>query len=277
MAMVINTNMASLNAQRHLSGSQSRLAKSMERLATGKRINSGQDDAAGLGISTRLGGKIRALNQSVRNANDGVSMAKAGDGALAEVANMLERMRELVNQKGDGALSANDLSAITLEMSSLGQEIRSIATNTKFNDKALLSGDAVTTGYTFTVGENASDEYTVKITGFRDKISGAAPTTPVLSTQFLGGAASASTVENAIDAISKARGEFGKAITVLESRAANSAALSENLSAARSQILDADIAAETAEMTKANVLQQAGVSILAQANQSPQVVLSLLQ
>lgn len=273
MAMVINTNMASLNAQRHLSGSQSRLAKSMERLATGKRINSGQDDAAGLGISTRLGGKIRALNQSVRNANDGVSMAKAGDGALAEVANMLERMRELVNQKGDGALSANDLSAITLEMSSLGQEIRSIATNTKFNDKLLLSGDAVTTGYTFTVGENASDNYTVKITSFRAKISGTAPT----ANTFLGGAASAGTVETAIDAISKARGEFGKAITVLESRAANSAALSENLSAARSQILDADIAAETAEMTKANVLQQAGVSILAQANQSPQVVLSLLQ
>jgi flagellin len=269
--MVINTNMASLNAQRHLSGSQSKLAKSMERLATGKRINSGQDDAAGLGISTRLGGKIRALNQSVRNANDGVSMAKAGDGALAEVSNMLERMRELVNQKGDGALSANDLSAITLEMSSLGAEIRNIASNTKFNDKALLSGAAVVAGYTFTVGENADDDYTLKITGFSNKIAAGG------TSDKLGGAASAGTIEGAIDAVSKARGEFGKAITVLESRAANSAALSENLSAARSQILDADIAAETAEMTKANVLQQAGVSILAQANQSPQTVLSLLQ
>ena len=267
MAMVINTNMASLNAQRHLSGSQSKLAKSMERLATGKRINSGQDDAAGLGISTRLGGKIRALNQSVRNANDGVSMAKAGDGALAEVANMLERMRELVNQKGDGALSANDLSAINLEMSSLGSEVRNIVNNTKFNDKALLTSAITSSGYTFTVGENASDDYTLKITGF----------TSAVASGTLGGAASAGTIEDAIDAISKARGEFGKAITVLESRAANSAALSENLSAARSQILDADIAAETAEMTKANVLQQAGVSILAQANQSPQTVLSLLQ
>ena len=267
MAMVINTNMASLNAQRHLSGSQSKLAKSMERLATGKRINSGQDDAAGLGISTRLGGKIRALNQSVRNANDGVSMAKAGDGALAEVANMLERMRELVNQKGDGALSPDDLSAINLEMSSLGAEVRNIVANTKFNDKALLTGSVTSAGYTFTVGENASDDYTLKIANFSASITSAK----------VGGAASAGTIEDAIDAISKARGEFGKAITVLESRAANSAALSENLSAARSQILDADIAAETAEMTKANVLQQAGVSILAQANQSPQTVLSLLQ
>ncbi|TRO82378.1 flagellin [Desulfuromonas acetexigens] len=254
MAMVINTNMASLNAQRHLSGSQSKLAKSMERLATGKRINSGQDDAAGLGISSRLGGKIRALNQSVRNANDGVSMAKAGDGALAEVANMLERMRELVNQKGDGALNANDKSAITAEMTSLQTEINNIKTNTKFNGVSLLSGLNVS----FTVGE--TDTYNLNV-----------------ATASVAAGSTASTVEAAIDSVSKARGDFGKAITVLESRAKNSAALAENLSAARSQILDADIAAETAEMTKANVLQQAGVSILAQANQSPQVVLSLLQ
>ena len=254
MAMVINTNMASLNAQRHLSGSQSKLAKSMERLATGKRINSGQDDAAGLGISSRLGGKIRALNQSVRNANDGISMAKAGDGALAEVANMLERMRELVNQKGDGALSTQDISSITAEMASLQTEISAIKTNTKFNDKALLTGST----FSFTVGE--TDTYTLTV-GSPSVAAGSTPTS----------------IEAAIDSVSKARANFGKAITVLESRAANSAALAENLSAARSQILDADIASETAEMTKASVLQQAGVSILAQANQSPQVVLSLLQ
>jgi flagellin len=264
MAMVINTNMASLNAQRHLSGSQAKLARSMERLATGKRINSGQDDAAGLGISSRLGGKIRALNQSVRNANDGVSMAKAGDGALAEVGNMLERMRELVNQKGDGALSATDTAAINAEMSSLAVEIGNIVDNTKFNDKNLLSG-AIETGYDFVVGENATDDtYKLKITGFGTDLD-------------VDSASTADDIETAIDSVSTARGEFGKAITVLESRASNSAALAENLSAARSQILDADIAAETAEMTKANVLQQAGVSILAQANQSPQVVLSLLQ
>ena len=192
----------------------------------------------------------------MRNANDGVSMAKAGDGALAEVGNMLERMRELVNQKGDGALSPADISAISAEMSSLGTEIDNIETNTKFNDKALLTGAS----YQFTVGE--TDTYTLTV---------AAPAVSVSS------AASATDIETAIDSVSKARGEFGKAITVLESRASNSAALAENLSAARSQILDADIAQETAEMTKASVLQQAGVSILAQANQSPQVVLSLLQ
>ncbi|MGE4345343.1 MAG: flagellin [Geoalkalibacter sp.] len=263
MAMVINTNMASLNAQRHLSGSQSRLAKSMERLATGKRINTGQDDAAGLGISSRLGGKIRALNQSVRNANDGISMAKAGDGALAEVANMLERMRELVQQSGDGALSTTDQSAITLELSSLNTEVKSIRSGTAFNGVSLLKG----LDKNFTVGE--TDQYNLKVSAI---ISTAAKMSGATAKGF-----TASSVENAIDNISKARGNFGKAITVLESRAANSAALAENLSAARSQILDADIAAETAEMTKANVLQQAGVSILAQANQSPQVVLSLLQ
>lgn len=260
MAMVINTNMASLNAQRHLSGSQSRLAKSMERLATGKRINTGQDDAAGLGISSRLGGKIRALNQSVRNANDGVSMAKAGDGALAEVANMLERMRELVNQRGDGALSDTDKAAINSEMSSLQVEINKVVTTTEFNGVKLLNGDL---DAEFIVGE--TDTYDLTMAEV-DAVAGATAS-----------AMTAASVETAIDNVSTARGEFGKAITVLESRAANSAALSENLSAARSQILDADIAAETAEMTKANVLQQAGVSILAQANQSPQVVLSLLQ
>jgi flagellin len=261
MAMVINTNMASLNAQRHLSGSQSKLAKSMERLATGKRINTGQDDAAGLGISSRLGGKIRALNQSVRNANDGVSMAKAGDGALAEVANMLERMRELVNQKGDGALDpTSDIGAINTEMSALVTEMKSILTNTKFNGVSLLSSAMNTK---FTVGETDADAYTIKTTA--------------LDFSSLTSASNASAVETQIDNVSKVRGEFGTAITVLESRASNSAALAENLSAAKSQILDADIAAETAEMTKANVLQQAGVSILAQANQSPQTVLSLLQ
>jgi flagellin len=274
MAMVINTNMASLNAQRHLSGSQSKLAKSMERLATGKRINSGQDDAAGLGISSRLGGKIRALNQSVRNANDGISMAKAGDGALAEVSNMLERMRELINQKGDGALSATDVEAINVEMSSLAAEIINVVNNTKFNAKNLLSGDIVAgsteDGYDFVVGENGDntgETFELKITGF-----GTAN-----ADLTVGRNSTATEIEDAIDSVSTARGEFGTAITVLESRAKNSAALAENLSAARSQILDADIAAETAEMTKANVLQQAGVSILAQANQSPQTVLSLLQ
>jgi flagellin len=257
MALTINTNLASLNAQRHLSSSQSKLAQSMERLSTGLRINSGQDDAAGLGISSRLGAKIRGLNQAVRNANDGISMAKAGDGALAEVANMLERMRELATQSGDGALSAKDKSAITLEQSALTVEISNIKKNTKFNSVLLLSG----LSKTFTVGEASGDTYTLAPT-----TTGIVPTGKTIAL-----------IETAIDNVSKARGEFGKAITVLESRAANSMALGENLTAARSRILDADIAQETANMTKASILQQAGVSILAQANQSPNIVLSLLK
>ncbi len=258
MAMVINTNMASLNAQRHLSGSQSKLATSMERLSTGLRINTGKDDGAGLAISSRMGGKIRGLNQAVRNANDGISMAKAGDGALSEIGNMLERMRELATQQNDGALSANDKTNINNEMDALGTEIDNIIANADFNGNNLLGG--LTNA--FQVGETAADLYTFATTAVAGGMTNGS---------------SIADIETKMDEVSAARAEFGQAMTALESRANNTATLAENMSAARSQILDADIAAETAAMTQSNILQQAGVSILAQANQSPNIVLSLLQ
>ncbi len=258
MALVINTNMASLNAQRHLSGSQGKLATAMERLSTGLRVNSGQDDGAGLAIGNRLGSKIRGLNQAVRNANDGISMAKAGDGALAEISSMLERMRELATQKGNGALSATDITNIDTEMDAIGAEIGNIEANAQFNGNTLLGGLT----NIFQVGEAATDTYTFGTTAVSSGVD---------SGSTIGD------IETAIDNVSAARAEFGTAATVLESRASNSAALAENLSAARSRIMDADIAQESAAMTKASVLQQAGVSVLAQANQSPNVVLSLLR
>ena len=259
MALVINTNMASLNAQRHLSGSQNKLATAMERLSTGLRINSGKDDGAGLAIASKLGATIRGLNQAVRNSNDGISLAKAGDGALGEVSSMLERMRELATQKGDGALSTTDLQNISTEMGALATEIGSIVSNAKFNGQNLLDGST----YDFQVGESASDKYTVT-------------TANIGTANALSAGSSITTIESAIDEVTQARANFGSDMTALESRANNSAAQAENLAAARSQIMDADVAQETANMTQASVLQQAGISVLAQANQSPNIVLKLL-
>ena len=258
MALVIGTNMASLNAQRHLSSSQSKMATAMERLATGLRANTGKDDAAGLAIGSRLSGQIRSGNQAVRNANDGISIAKAGDAVLAEMGNMLERMRELATQKGDGALSTTDLANIDTEMDAIGAELTAIEGAAMFGSNVLLGGLSID----FTVGIASTDIYTLT------------------STAVVTGVSSASTVENvdtAMDAVTTARAEFGAAMTALEARANNTAALAEGLAAARSQIMDTDIAQETANMTKASVLQQAGIAVLAQANQAPNLVLSLLR
>jgi len=257
MALVIGTNIASLNAQRHLSASQNKSAVAMERLSTGLRINTGQDDGAGLAIGSTLGAKVRGLNQAVRNANDGVSMAKTADAALAEVGNMLERMRELATENVNGALSTSDKGNISNEMTALSTEIGNIKTNAKFNGVALLTSITAS----FQVGEATADVYTLAV----------ASVVVDPATRSVGD------IETAISAVTTARASFGQAATALESRAANSAALAENMTAARGRIMDADIAQETANMTKASVLQQAGIAVLAQANQAPNMVLSLLR
>jgi len=258
MALIIGTNMASLNAQRHLTNSQNKTAVAMERLSTGLRINSGKDDAAGLAIGSRIGSVVRGLNQAVKNANDGISMAKSGDGALGELSGMLDRMRELATEKGNGALSTTDIANIDTEMNAIGAEIDNIIATASFNGNVLLGGLT----NVFQVGETATDTYTFA------------------TTAVTGGLTSASTIANIetkIDEVSAARGEFGSAMTALEHRSNNAATLSENLSSARSRIMDADIAQETANMTQSNVLQQAGIAVLAQANQQPNLVLSLLR
>lgn len=261
MALVIGTNMASLNAQRHLSSSQGKAAIAMERLSTGLRINTGQDDGAGLAIGNKMSATIRGLNQAVRNANDGVSMAKAGDGALGEISNMLDRMRELATEKGNGALSPTDLSNVATEMTAIGAEISNIISQANFNSVQLLD-TAVTAA--FQVGAGSTDLYTFA-------------TTALTASLGLGSGTTIPSIEAAIDEVSSSRAAFGAAMTALESRAANTATLAENLTAARGRIMDADIAQETANMTKASVLQQAGIAVLAQANQTPNMVLSLLR
>ena len=234
------------------------MAVAMERLSTGMRINTGKDDAAGLAIGSRLGAQVRSANQAVRNANDGISIAKAGDSALAEMTRMLERMRELATELGDGALSTSDLTNISTEMDAIGTELTAIEGAATFGTSLLLGGLSVD----FTVGIATSDVYTLTTTAVATSVSSAS---------------TVGDIDTAIDAVTTARAEFGAAMTALESRANNTAAIAESLAAARSQIMDTDIAQETANMTTASVLQQAGIAVLAQANQAPNMVLSLLR
>ncbi|MFA5700430.1 MAG: flagellin [Desulfuromonas sp.] len=395
MALTINTNVASLNAQRNLGASQADLNKSMQRLSSGLRINSAKDDAAGLAISDRMTAQIRGLNQAVRNSNDGISLAQTAEGALQESTNILQRIRELSVQSANDTNTETDRVSLQAEVGQLQQELDRIATTTEFNGKTLLDGSqTAASAFTFQVGANAGVDQTISfgiasaqtadlgeakagvlvasatvaegstsqlkftadtagasgnvsyevvvnmsaagVSATAATLSGTTITINVASgTSTLTAAAAASaingasgitaevsavtdaadfaadgtstvsmsggaddvettnvkgidistragavaaitSVDNALAEIDASRGELGAVQNRFESTIANLSNVSENLSAARSRILDADIAEETSNMTKQNILQQAGVSILAQANQAPQLALSLL-
>ena len=315
MALTINTNVASLNAQRNLGVSQSNLAKSMQRLSSGLRINSAKDDAAGLAISDRMTAQIRGLNQAARNANDGISLAQTAEGALQETTNILQRMRELAVQGANDTNSASDRASIQAEIDQLVEEIDRIAGTTKFNGKAVINGDFATAPATFQVGANSdSGENKTEVISFNiasakaaDLKTTATTTTTMVDTdsdgtpdteettttttdltagvgktnvQVTDNTAAQTAIKNidgALAAVDAIRGGLGAVQNRFESTIANLNNSAENISAARSRILDADIAQETSAMTKSNILQQAGVAILAQANQAPQLALSLLQ
>lgn len=399
MALTINTNVASLNAQRNLGSSQADLNKSMQRLSSGLRINSAKDDAAGLAISDRMTAQIRGLNQAVRNSNDGISLAQTAEGALQESTNILQRIRELAVQSANDTNTETDRSSLQDEVDQLQEELDRIAKTTEFNGKALLNGDQSSDdAFTFQVGANAGTDQTIsfginsaliadlgaaeagdvvasaaaavgtaagltftasatgasgnavfniefvdgtgsgaaasatlssgtitvtlattadgsasvdltaanaatliaaEVSGYSvAAVSGAADLTAAsdAAVTIAGGAeevattnvegidistragavAAITSVDNALAEIDESRGALGAVQNRFESTIANLQNVSENLSAARSRILDADIAMETSNMTKQNILQQAGVSILAQANQAPQLALSLL-
>jgi len=401
MALTINTNVASLNAQRNLGASQSNLNKSMKRLSSGLRINSAKDDAAGLAISDRMTAQIRGLNQASRNANDGISLAQTAEGALQESTNLLQRIRELAVQSANDTNSASDRSSLNDEVTQLKEELDRISTTTQFNGKTLLDGSmsGAANQATFQVGANAGTSQTISFdiasamssdlgteenytayvaetnastTAFSGltvtadagqgtagsaidiiiststsasvnsvavttstssitvtvagsagstisntdiaalinddadagalvdvTVSSAGSQASTASTALAGGvtqvdAAGTTTVNNlsvatrsqavvsiasvdsALEDVDSIRGALGAVQNRFESTISNLQNVSENLSAARSRILDADIAMETSNMTKQNILQQAGVSILAQANQAPQLALSLL-
>jgi flagellin len=284
VAQVINTNILSLNAQRNLNSSQGALQTSLQRLSSGLRINSAKDDAAGLAISERFTAQIRGLNQAVRNANDGISLSQTAEGAMGEVTNNLQRIRELAVQSANATNSDSDRDSLQLEVAQLLEEINRVATQTTFNGTALLDGSfggavfqvGANSGETITVGDAANPVDIRVATLFND---GATP--PVATPPDIGSTGDAALAIDAIDAaldtVNGYRAEFGAVQNRFESVIANLSTAVENLSASRSRIMDADFAAETAALTRAQILQQAGVSVLAQANAAPQSVLQLLQ
>ncbi len=279
MALVINTNVASLNAQRNLSTSQLSLNKSMQRLSSGLRINSAKDDAAGLAISDRMTSQIRGLNQAARNANDGISLAQTAEGALQESTNLLQRMRELAVQSANATNTSSDRLSLDAEFKQLVSEINRIATTTAFNGNVLLDGTFDSTNNAvFQVGANASQTISLDIASATVSALGSGKVVASICIQTAVDSQSAiQVIDAAISDVDTIRGGLGAVMSRLESTIANLNNVSENISASRSRILDADIAQETSTMTKNNILQQAGVSVLAQANQTPTLALSLLQ
>jgi flagellin len=287
MALVIGTNIAAINAQRNLNSSQGALFTSMQRLSSGLRINSAKDDAAGLAISNRMEAQVRGLSQAMRNANDGISMAQTAEGALAETTNLLQRMREIAVQSANDTNTAEDRASLDAEYQSLVTEIGRIANSTQFNNQNILDGTFATTGAVFHIGANAATtadvNQTIEVTiGDADSdVLGTIGTGTVAMTATLvddrtNANLAITAIDFALSDVDTIRGDLGAVQSRLESTISNLSNVVENVSAARSRIVDADIAAETSAMTKASILQQAGVAVLAQANQAPQLALSLL-
>ena len=276
MSTMINTNLASLNVQRNLAGSQGALNQAVQRLSSGMRINSAKDDSAGLAIAERMNAQVKGMNVAIRNANDAVSLSQTAEGALGKVSDMLQRMRELSVQSANATNSAGDRTNLNAEYAALGSEITRTLAGTKFNGVAMLGADAGT--LTFQVGAGTTANDTIAITTTRldnaasvTAVTGATITTAALATTAI------TNLDTAIDAITAERANYGAAQNRFESAIGVLQVASENTSAARARITDADYAAETAALSRAQVLQQAGNAMLAQANQLPNSVLTLLR
>lgn len=274
MALTIQTNVSALSAQKNLGANQKMLAGSFQKLSSGFRVNTAADDAAGLAVSESMKSQVRSYTVAERNAADGISMAQTAEGALGEVHNVMGRMRELAMQASNGSLSTTDRGYLDTEFGSLKAEIGRIQDSAKFNGTKLVA----TTGssITFQVGLNntASDQISVTFGG----VALTAILAATSSVSSLTGALNAlSNIDNAIQKVSNSRAKFGTAMNRLEVATGNIQTMRLNLSAANSRIVDVDVATETAAMSRNQVLSQAGVSVLAQANQIPQLALSLLR
>ena len=267
MALRINSNVEAFNAHRNLVGSSAKLAKSMERLASGSRINRAADDAAGLAISERLRGQVRGLAQAQRNAQDAVSLVQTAEGSLTEIHSMLQRVRELAVQYKNGSLSANDRTSIQSEVNQLASEIERIGQSAEFNGTKLLNATGT---LTFQVGANDSERISVATISLGASIGSFHALTQNGTTDI-------SEIDSAISKVSEQRAVFGAVQNRLEYTLNNLATYQENLMASESRIRDVDMAAEMVDFTKLQILQQAGTAMLAQANQAPQSVLSLLR
>jgi flagellin len=267
MPQTINTNITSLNSQRHLNTTQSSLSTSMERLSSGLRVNSAKDDAAGLAIADRMNAQIRGTNVAIRNANDGISLAQVAEGALATVTDALQRMRELAVQAQNGSNGTGDRSNLDTEYQQLSAEITRIATQTKFNGSAIV--DTGAGPQTFQVGANNGDTLTIT-TAAVTTVTGNLTTADNASTAL-------AAIDAKLDVITTDRATYGAALNRFGFAISNLSITGENQSAARGRIMDADFAAETANLSRAQILQQAGTAMVAQANQLPQSVLALLR
>lgn len=283
MALFVNTNTSSLNAQRQMITSGNALDTAFKRLSSGFRINSAADDAAGLQISNRLTSQINGLDQAARNANDGISLAQVAEGAMDEITTSLQRIRTLVIQSENGINAAEDKDAIQKEISALKEEITRVAETTKFGDQNLL--DSATNDFGFLVGAKGTSNEYIEVTLGNTGVSGvgwgaSALGINVVSVSGVGGLAG-STNLNAIDAAIAAvdgkRADLGAIQNRFQATIRNLTNVSENVAGARARIRDTDFAKETAELTRAQILQQTSQTVLAQANQRPQAALSLLQ
>ncbi len=267
MSQTINTNVNSLTAQRNLTVSQSSLATSLERLSSGLRINSAKDDAAGLAIADRMNAQIRGTNVAIRNSNDGISLAQTADGALATVTDALQRMRELAVQAQNGSNGTSDRANLDTEYQQLSSEITRIASQTKFNGNAIIGAAAGT--QTFQVGANNGDTLSVT-TSQVTTVAGDLTTVANASTAL-------AAIDSKLDTVTTNRAVYGASISRFGFAISNLQISVENQSAARGRIVDADFAAETANLSRSQILQQAGTAMVAQANTLPQGVLALLK
>jgi len=276
MALGINTNVASISAQNQLSKSQNMGNEALERLSSGLRINSAKDDAAGLAIATKFDAQIRGLTVAQRNANDGISLAQTAEGALDEVTNNLQRIRELAVQSANATNSDEDRLALNDEVTARKAEIDRIGKVTEFNGINLLDGSFSSQNFQVGANNTSSDRIEVKISGTVESASLGSGLTASVSA--VGSAQTLiAEVDKALDAVNSMRGGLGAVQNRFESTISNLGNSIENMSASKSRTLDADFAAESAKLAKSNVLQQAGISVLAQANARPNQVLSLLQ
>eukprot|EP00906_Rhabdomonas_costata_P014534 RCo020889 len=277
MTQVINTNVASLNAQRNLNSSQTSLSVSLQRLSSGLRVNSAKDDAAGLAIATRMTAQSRGMSVAIRNANDGISLAQTAESALGQIKDHLLRMRDLAVQSSNATNTSGDRDQLQNEFGQLQSEISRIYTQTSFNGLKVLGADATT--MSFQVGANSGE--TVDIA--TKALSGTAVSGAVASSTTISGSAGSAmgsvidSIDKAIDALNTQRSVYGAAQSRFEGIVSVLQVSKENQDAATSRIMDADYAAETASLTRAQILQQAGVAMLAQANALPNNVLSLLR
>ncbi len=275
MSLRINQNIAAMNSYRNLSVTDGQMAKSLEKLSSGFRINRAADDAAGLSISEGLRSQVGGLKVAVRNAQDGVSVAQTAEGALTEVTSMLQRMRDLTVQAGNtgsnGGAGGNAVASIQDEIASLSTAIDDIASRTKFNGQALLDG--TTTSLTFQVGANGGETQTVNLTDMTATTLGVDGVDVTANTT----SADLTTIDAALQSVTTFRGQLGAAQNTFEHTINNLNVTVENLSASESRIRDTDMASEMVDFTRSQILSQAGTAMLAQANQSSQGVLKLLQ